>query len=489
MQRNVRITLALLFFIGTTLLFLDFTGVISLYLGWMAKVQFLPAILSLNFAVIIALLLLTLLFGRVYCSVICPLGVTQDIFAWIGSRFKKNRYRHHKPLNWLRWTVLGLFVIGLVLGLNAIVVIIAPYSAYGRIATTLGQPVYVWLNNILAAIAERHDSYAFYPAEVRATTAATVVSASVMLALVATLSLWRGRLWCNSICPVGTLLGFVSRHSLFKPVIDRSKCVNCNRCDRNCKAECIDPETRHIDHTRCVACMNCISKCKVGALKYQPTWGKQHTEAAAGEVDTSRRKFLVSTAAVGTTMALQAQEVNIDGGLAVIEDKVIPKRGTPLKPAGSMSLNNFTRHCVSCQLCVAECPNHVLHPSKKIETLMQPEMVFEDGYCRPECVKCSQVCPAGAIVTITPDEKAAISIGHAVVVEGNCLSAAGEVCGHCADVCPTEAVTMIHNEATGFDVPSVDENRCLGCGKCEYLCPARPLAAIYVEGREQHEGV
>lgn len=486
MLRKIRIILALLFLVGITFLFLDFTGVVSLYLGWMAKVQLLPAVLALNVGVVVALALVTLLLGRVYCSVICPLGVTQDFFAWIGSRVKKNRYRYHKPLHWLRFTVLALFIVAMVAGLNALAALIAPYSSYGRIVSSMFQPLYVWFNNIFATIAERHDSYAFYSVEVRAASSVTLLSAALMLVLVAGLSLWRGRLWCNTICPVGTVLGYLSRWSLMKPVIDKSRCNGCHRCGKNCKAECIDTETHRIDYTRCVACMDCIGNCHSGAIKYKWAIGGIQQTTAGDGVDSSRRKFLVASAAVGTAMALQAQEENIDGGLAVIEDKVVPKRNTPLKPAGAQSVNRFSKHCTSCQLCVSECPNHVLRPSKQLNTLLQPEMDFHDGYCRSECVKCSQVCPAGAIQKITTEEKTAISIGHAVVVPQNCLSAQGDKCGHCAEVCPVDAVRMVSDSVSGFEVPAVDENRCLGCGKCEYLCPARPLSAIYVEGREQH---
>lgn len=486
MLRKLRIILALLFFVGITLLFLDFTGIIGLYLGWMAKVQLLPAVLALNVGVIVGLLVLTLLLGRVYCSVICPLGVTQDFFAWIGSRFKKKRYRYHKPITWLRWTALGVFVVLMVAGLNALAAIIAPYSAYGRIVSNLLQPIYIWLNNIFAAIAERHGSYAFYSVEIRATAWATLTAAAVMLALVAGLSLWRGRLWCNTICPVGTVLGFVSQWSLMKPVIDKEKCGGCGLCHKNCKAECINGELKVIDYSRCVSCMDCIGKCKAGALKYKLAVRTGKTDAKDGEVDTSRRKFLVATAVVGVGMAVKAQEENIDGGLAVIENKVVPTRNTPLKPAGSGGLNRFTKHCTSCQLCVAECPNHVLTPSKELKTFMQPEMSFHDGYCRPECTRCSQVCPTGAIKKITAADKTAVSIGHAVVVEQNCLAAQGSSCGHCSEVCPADAIKMVASPSSGYMVPTVDENRCLGCGKCEYLCPSRPLSAIYVEGREQH---
>ena len=119
MLRKIRITLASIFFIGVTLLFLDFTGTLHVWLGWMAKVQFLPAVLAMNFAVVAALVLLTLLFGRAYCSVICPLGVMQDVISWIhGKTKKKNRFRftYSPAKKWLRYSVLAAFVVALVLG-------------------------------------------------------------------------------------------------------------------------------------------------------------------------------------------------------------------------------------------------------------------------------------------------------------------------------------------------------------------------------------
>ena len=113
MLRKIRLTLAIIFFTLITLLFLDFTGTLHAWFGWMAKIQFLPALLALNMGVVLALVILTLLLGRVYCSVICPLGVFQDIVAWFAKKSKKNRYRHSPALSWLRYGVLGVFVITL----------------------------------------------------------------------------------------------------------------------------------------------------------------------------------------------------------------------------------------------------------------------------------------------------------------------------------------------------------------------------------------
>ena len=162
MLRKIRLTLAVLFFVAVTALFLDYTGTIHAWLGWTAKVQFLPALLAVNAGVVALLVLLTLLAGRVYCSVICPLGVMQDIMSWISGRCKKKKYRfsYSPEVKWLRYGVLGLFVIALIAGVGSFVALLAPYSSYGRIATNLFAPVYRWGNNLLAYFAERADSYA-----------------------------------------------------------------------------------------------------------------------------------------------------------------------------------------------------------------------------------------------------------------------------------------------------------------------------------------
>ena len=180
----------------------------------------------------------------------------------------------------------------------------------------------------------------------------------------------------------------------------------------------------------------------------------------------------------------------MDGGLAAIEAKQKPNRNTPLVPPGAKSMRHFAHHCTACQLCVSECPNNVLRPSTNLDTLMQPEMSYEDGYCRPECTRCSEVCPAGAIRPITVAEKSSTRIGHAVWIKKNCLPVAdGVECGNCARHCPSGAIFMVHidaNDSESPKIPVIDTERCIGCGACENLCPARPFSAIYVEGHERH---
>ena len=489
MLRKIRLTLALFFFVIITLLFLDFTGTLHAWFGWMAKVQFLPAVLAVNAGVVVLLLALTLVFGRVYCSVVCPLGVMQDTVAWLGKRRKRNRYSYSPPKKWLRYGVLAVFVAALLAGFTSAAALIAPYSAYGRIASNLFAPIYGWANNALAYLAERADSYAFYETDVWLKSLPTFVVAAATFVVVAALAWRNGRTYCNTVCPVGTVLGVVARWSWLKPVIDTEKCVNCNLCARNCKAACIDIKEHKIDYTRCVACMDCVGTCHKGAIRYAHPARKAAAEATGTTrgTDTARRSFLTAAALVATGAALKAQEKKVDGGLAVIEDKVAPKRATPILPPGARNARHFAQHCTACQLCVSVCPNGVLRPSTDLRRLMQPEASYERGYCRPECARCAEVCPTDAIRLADLAEKSATQMGHAVWVAENCIVLTdGQPCGNCARHCPTGAIQMIKYrrgpQSGRLLVPAVNTERCIGCGACENLCPARPFSAIYVEG-------
>ena len=210
--KTIRIILAAVMLVGITALLLDATGVLRHWLGWMPKIQLLPAVLALNVAIIVAVLLVTFLVGRLYCSVVCPLGVFQDILAWCHKIIfgKKRPYRYRKPQNWLRYIVLGLFILLMVLGINGIASLIAPYSAYARMVTNIhGTGLVHWV-------------------------------ALATLCCVGVMSFVWGRLWCNTLCPVGSLLGLISRHSLVGIHIDANKCGGCRKCEHSCKAMCID---------------------------------------------------------------------------------------------------------------------------------------------------------------------------------------------------------------------------------------------------------
>lgn len=572
MLRKIRITLAAICFVAVTLLFLDFTGTLHLWFGWLAKIQFLPAVLALNFVVIAILLVLTLLFGRIYCSVICPLGIFQDCVSNLSSRRKgkKARFSYSKEIKWLRYGVLVLFMIALVAGLNALVALLAPYSAYGRMVQSLLAPVWQRGNNLLAWIAERQDSYAFVTKDVWLKSLPTLIVAAVTFVVVVVLAWRNGRTYCNTICPVGTTLSFFSRFAMFRPVIDKSKCKSCHACERKCKAACIDVDNHKIDYSRCVDCFDCIDSCRLGALKYRFAWGRgvgsgstgaktpqnapvgskmtsdeskngQNRSSAAPTpvaepvvrqgsptaeatdngkgvstidatspvaepveaTDKGRRAFLVGGAAVigGSLLSsipMRAEEEEIkdkkrDGGFAEVLPKKAPNRKTPITPFGSESVEKFYKHCTACQLCVTVCPNNVLRPSSRLEHLMQPEMSFEKGYCRPECVKCSEVCPAGAILKITPEEKTEWKVGTAGVDYDLCVvNRDGVSCGNCAHHCPVGAIRMVRknpDDEKSPRIPSVNEEKCIGCGACENLCPSRPISAITVNGYSVHHNV
>jgi len=522
MLRTIRLTLAVIFFVLITLLFMDFTGTLHVWFGWMAKIQFLPAVLALNVGVILFLVILTLIFGRIYCSVICPMGVMQDIIAWIGKKTRskkeqKTPYTYSPAKSVLRYSVLGVFILAIIGGVGSFVALLAPYSSYGRIASNLLQPLYRWGNNVLASIAEHYESYAFYDTDVWMKSLPTFIIAVATLLIVGYLAFKNGRTYCNTICPVGTVLGFISRFSFFHITFDEDKCKNCSMCSRNCKASAIDFKNHQVDYSRCVTCGDCLEKCKFDALHYKfampsmktafpkkaaPAAAKATVKPAAPKAQEGKPadptlRAIFGAIAVGATAKVanaqiiqEATDKKVDGGLADIIDKEVHPRSTPLTPPGSLSARNMKNHCTACQLCVSACPNGVLRPSTDLMTFMQPMMSYERGYCRPECTECAQVCPAGAIKPITKEEKSSIQIGHAVWTRELCIPIRdGQECGNCARHCPTGAITMVPLDADDPDslkIPVVNEEACIGCGTCEALCPSRPLSAIYVEGHEVH---
>ena len=375
---------------------------------------------------------------------------------------KKARFNWSPEVKWLRYSVLALFIIALVTGLTSVAALLAPYSAFGRIATSLVRPALP-----------------------------TAIIAGVTLLVVGVLAWIGGRTYCNTLCPVGTVLSFFSRFSLLRPVIDADKCRDCHACEHKCKASCINIDNHKIDYSRCVDCFNCLDSCKFGALKYRTAWNRKACGASGTAQDNAgRRAFISSSVIAATAIALKAQEKKVDGGYAAVTAKKAPERTNPIVPFGAVSLRHFHQHCTGCQLCVSQCPNDVLSPSTSLERLMQPEMSYENGWCRPECTKCSEVCPAGAILEITPEEKTAIHVGTASVDLDLCVVNRDNVnCGNCARHCPAGAIKMVMknpDDENSLRIPTVLEDRCIGCGACEFLCPSRPYSAIHVNGRIDH---
>lgn len=460
MLRKLRIVFAALFLIGITLLFV---GIGQQWWGWMAKVQFLPAALALNAAVVAGILILCLLLGRLYCSVICPLGVFQDVLIWLrralSPRRSRVRFKFHKENKVLRYVVLAVFIAALFAGIQVIVALLAPYSAYGRMVRAVAQPVW----------------------------GVALIVPALTFAVIAAFALFRGREWCGSICPVGTLLSLPSRFSLFRIRIDSDKCRGCRQCEHRCKMSCIDVDSRSVDYSRCIDCFDCLDDCRQDAIGFGLAYrGRKDSEKSGAGTDKGRRAFVAGTAMLIGTGLASAQVKRLDGALAEVPDKKDPDRSERLVPFGAGSVKDFYRTCTACGLCIANCPNHVLRPSTDLEHLMQPFMSYANGYCRPECNVCSQVCPAGAISPLERGRKATISIGVASVDYGRCIVYRdGVSCGNCSRHCPSGAIRMV--EKDGRSIPVVNENLCIGCGACENLCPSRPLSAITVNGLSVHQ--
>ena len=466
MLRKIRIAAAALFFAGITLLFV---GIGHQWWGWMAKLQFLPSCMALNFAAIAFVLLLTFVFGRIYCSVICPMGVFQDLVIRVrkllSPKARKPKRHFVKEPRIVRYGVLALVIVTALTFSQLLLTVLAPYSAYGRMVRSI-----VGLSH--------GESLA----------PALLITAAATLVVICVCAWIWGRGWCNTVCPVGSVLGLVSRFSLFKVSIDQSQCVSCRKCEKGCKSSCIDIDTHTIDHSRCVDCFDCLDSCPKGGIKFRFSLPrKAKTGPVTESVDKGRRAFMATTALIGGSLALGAQNKRLDGGLADVIDKTSPERAERLVPFGAESVKDFYDRCTACQLCVSNCPNGVLRPSTDIGHFLQPQMGYEKGWCRPECTTCSQVCPAGAIRPLKAEEKLTHKIGTAKVNLSLCLAAKDEAgCGNCSRHCPVGAVRMVKTDGYHRSIPVVAEAQCIGCGACEYLCPARPISAITVDGISVH---
>jgi len=487
----------IIFFVCMTLLFLDFTGTLHTYLGWVAKIQLVPAIFAANFIVVLVIAFLTLLFGRFYCDMICPLGIFQDIISYFAGLKKKVRFYYSKPrkgLVILRYVLLAGFIATAFVG-GGLISMLEPYAAYGRIVSQIFGPIYKCGNNLLAYFAERAGSYAFYPVDIWVKSSVSLGLAIVTLVGVSIFAYKSGRGYCNTICPVGAFLGLLSKYSFMKVRIDLSKCKHCDLCVKKCRASCIDTKEGKIDYTRCITCLDCKEVCPSKAISYFKPSKKsvQKQEETLSEGGIARRNLFVGSTIAILSGAAKLQASEGDGGLTVLLDKKVPaNRQNPIVPAGAGSYKHFHDHCLSCQLCASVCPNDVL--SNKAFGNTKPNMSYERGYCRPECVKCSEVCPTGAIKPITRAEKSSIQIGCAVWNKELCIVNKDKVvCDLCSRKCPNAAISMIPQSADAPPdapkIPMIDTSRCIGCGACENLCPARPYSAIYVEGVEVHRVV
>lgn len=278
MLKTIRVILAIFFFCCITFLFLDFRNTGSEWYDFFKLTQIIPAIFAGAVVSIIVLVVLTLVFGRIYCSVICPLGVLQDfmskLYSWFLPGKKRHaRFKYSQGFPWFRYIVFAFFFVAMFIGVIHVGVrawasLIEPYSVYGRIAHSLFSPFYDMGNNFLADHSVSQNNTTFWHIEAHNFEGLVFWISIVTFIILSIAVIAAGRIWCNTICPAGSLLGFFSRYSLFSPRISESKCVGCRKCERDCKAQCIDIKNRKIDYSRCITCFNCLGRCKFGALKY-----------------------------------------------------------------------------------------------------------------------------------------------------------------------------------------------------------------------------
>lgn len=501
MLRKIRIIIAIIIFSLLTLLFLDFTGTLHQWFGGLARIQFIPAFLAVNIGLVVGIVVFTLLFGRVYCSTICPLGVFQDIVSWFSKRVnRRKKYKFSAAKNILRYVVLGIFVLGMIFGATAFIGLIEPYSAYARIANSFLAPLYKLGNNLLASWTIETDIYTFNHVDIWAKSIIAIVAAAVTFVVITVLAWLYGRTYCNTFCPVGTMLSFAGRYAMFRVQINESACNSCGLCSTKCKASCIDTKSKKIDYSRCIDCFDCIDVCRQGAIsmrKWNPAKVKTASETEEKQVSSnSRRQFLATVATTIVTAPIALAQEELSHSLQFVERKKPFTRTTPITPPGSKGIQNLHTQCTACHLCVSNCPNEVLHPATMeygIAGLMQPTMAFDRGFCRVDCNNCASVCPTGAIQKFSLNEKTTIQIGHALYNESACVvTTDGVNCTACSRHCPTGAIVLVEKANTGdtkLMIPTIDTERCIGCGACEYYCPARPQSAIHVEGHEQHRSI
>jgi len=540
--KTLRLILAILFLLLLTFVFIDFREVLpTSVISGITFLQFIPSLikffttLGLSAAGFIIILLLTAFFGRVYCSAICPLGIFQDITSRLRRKTKKkHRYRYLPPQHFFRYFFLGLatvlFLAGSIIGIS----LLDPYSIFGRMVSDLFQPVYIWCNNRIAGLLDSMRIYALYPEDSISARWKTYLFPAGTLGLVVYLSFTRGRLYCNTVCPVGTLLGLLSRISIFRIRMIESKCTKCAKCAFECKAECISVKDLQVDFSRCVACYNCISVCPEDAIKYKyiAFWkspDKEPNQTGGRNISGGRREALsimflgglallefgnrtygnrtYGNRAYTKKMPVQpnpgSREEPVPDPVTITEEeaeeliiqnryptRIEPTKHFPVSPPGSLGIRHYTHRCTACHLCVSACPTDVLQPSVgefRLTGIMQPHMDYSTNYCNFECVICSEVCPSGAILSLTQEAKKTVQLGQVQLILENCIVyAENTACGSCSEHCPTQAVTMVPY-INNLTLPEIKPEICVGCGACEYACPVRPYKAIYVDGHDVHQ--
>ncbi len=505
----LRVITAVLILLLISLTFFDIYGFISDKTArYIALTQFIPSALSfinlpsIVFSSFIIVTLLTLIAGRNYCSILCPLGVYQDAITRTTSVFGiKKKYRFTPAHNLIRYSILTIVIISYSASGTFLIIWLDPFSIYGRFASHVLSPSVIWINNLGAVIFSKFNIYSIHSIGIKPAPLILIFIVTAVIIIISITAAAKGRFYCSTICPVGTFLGLVSKFSFLKIEIDKDTCIHCGKCEKICKSSCIEHADEYVDFSRCVSCFNCLKVCPNSSIKFKPAYSKKFKEqknAALEKEDLrnyresakiARKSFLMGAVFIPSLLNGQTSGKKQQLYIQDISRQKFYKKNIFTSPPGSLSIDRFNKSCIGCSLCITKCPSSVLQPAVMqygISGITQPFLDFNTGYCNYDCTICSEVCPSGAIGRISVAEKHLIQTGKSIFIKENCITYTnGTDCGACSEHCPTKAVNMIPFK-NNLVIPEVNQAICIGCGACEYVCPVRPLKAIYVEGSRIH---
>ncbi len=441
------------------------------FAGSLSVPQLVPAAIGHFWVAIVVILLLTAFAGRLYCSTICPLGLIQDFFLRCRRLSGISRFRSMPAAATLHMIIAFFVIASAISGFMLPFSLLEPFAMSGRMLSGVVQPL---LARFFRVIGSGEGISWFGQASAKASDDLNSFLVIFSLLIVFFLCLKFGRIYCNSICPVGAVLRLAASRPFLRVDIDPEKCVGCGSCAAVCKAGCIDIAAKKVDNSRCLVCGNCLDSCRFAALIFGA--GSRSLQKNPDSFSPVRRALFGGLLASAAGWLLPK---------ALLSAQQTPEA---ILPPGAGDQAAFSAKCISCHLCVAACPSAVIRPTSGrsgILSLQQPSLFFEHGMCEQNCNLCSQICPVMAIRPVEAEKKRLMKIGEVVYHQKLCVvETNGTDCGACAEHCPTQAVRMVPYR-NNLMIPSTDPSICIGCGSCEHICPVRPQRAIIVKAVEK----